>query len=179
MLYAFLQIDTSILFALNSLAGRTTVGDAAIIFFATYVPFVLVAWFALYIFRMSGLTKKQQHAALLLSMSAALIARVGTVSPIRFFFPRERPFVVLDVHDLFVVSSSSFPSGHAAFFFAFSTIVFFYNRTLGALFYVLTLAICTARVAAGVHYPSDILGGALVGVVSAILVWKATSAFRH
>ncbi len=170
MIASILSIDTQILFLLNNLVGQSQWSDCVVIFLATYLPFIVVAGFALYILRYSNLTKHEQIVALVLSSTAALVARIGIVSPIRFFFPRERPFVALDVHDLFVVSSSSFPSGHAAFFFAFSTIVFFYNRKLGALYFLLTMMICAARVAAGVHYPSDILGGLIVGVGVGVFV---------
>lgn len=158
------HLDVSLLHSLNSFVNQSVWGNGLIVFFATYLPFVLVGGFAFYIFRLSGLTPRQQNVALVLSMFAAFIARIGITSPIRFFFPRERPFVALDVQDLFVVSSSSFPSGHAAFFFAFSTIVFFYNRTLGIVSFILTTLVCAARVAAGVHYPTDIFGGLVVGV---------------
>lgn len=171
--------DLSVLLFLNSLVGHSALGDAALVFLATYLPFLIVIGFAFYIFRLSGLTKRQQNIALLLSMLAAFISRIGITSSIRYFFQRERPFVALDVHDLFVVSSSSFPSGHAAFFFAFSTVVFHYNRTLGVVSFVLTLFVCLARVAAGVHYPSDILGGLVVGVFSGFLTLYVYKRFTN
>jgi membrane-associated phospholipid phosphatase len=66
---------------------------------------------------------------------------------------------------------SSFPSDHAALVFAFSTAVWCANRRLGAACYVWSvLVVCLPRMYAGYHYASDILGGAVVGVLATLAV---------
>ncbi len=64
----------------------------------------------------------------------------------------------------------SFPSGHAAFFFALSTAVYFYNKKWGVFFFIASSLLSIGRIMGGVHYPSDILGGAIIGVLCAYLV---------
>ncbi len=65
---------------------------------------------------------------------------------------------------------SSFPSDHAALAFGLATGLFFISRPLGlaAGLYAL-LVISLPRVYAGLHYPSDILGGALLGILCVAL----------
>jgi undecaprenyl-diphosphatase len=64
----------------------------------------------------------------------------------------------------------SFPSSHAVNNFAVATLfTFFYRRWAWALFGWASL-VSLSRVAVGVHYPSDILGGALIGVAVAAIV---------
>ena len=60
---------------------------------------------------------------------------------------------------------SSFPSDHAVLFFALVTGLFFVSRGLGlfALLYTLVVVVLP-RIYLGLHYPTDILAGALVGV---------------
>jgi undecaprenyl-diphosphatase len=64
----------------------------------------------------------------------------------------------------------SFPSDHSALFFIFTTIAFTINRRLGVLSVVLSLYYCILRIAIGYHWPSDILGGALLGSLVALLL---------
>ena len=58
--------------------------------------------------------------------------------------------------------------------FALATAVFVRHRRTGAALYVLAFLWGFARVYAGVHYPTDVIGGAVVGIASGIamtLVW--------
>jgi undecaprenyl-diphosphatase len=65
---------------------------------------------------------------------------------------------------------SSFPSDHAALFFALATTLFFVSHRLGIFAYVYVLfVICFTRLYLGYHYPSDILAGALLGIIAAFL----------
>jgi len=100
-----------------------------------------------------------------LSLGAALFSRLIIVEIIRWFYFRPRPFIALQVHQLLEHSaSSSFPSGHAAFFFALSAVIYFYNKKAGLLFFAASFLIGLARIFVGIHYPLDILAGALIGI---------------
>jgi undecaprenyl-diphosphatase len=61
----------------------------------------------------------------------------------------------------------SFPSGHAATSFAAATVLSFARPRWAPAFYLLALAIGSSRVYAGVHYPLDIVGGAVLGIAVA------------
>jgi undecaprenyl-diphosphatase len=72
-----------------------------------------------------------------------------------------------------IVELSSFPSDHAVMFFALSTALFFAVRPLGIAAYIWTaVVICFPRVYLGYHYPSDIIAGAVVGVLIMIAVMR-------
>jgi undecaprenyl-diphosphatase len=78
---------------------------------------------------------------------------------------RTRPFVAHpEIDPLYVVHSSSFPAGHAATSFAGATLLSYVAPRGTPLFVVLATAIGLSRVYDGVHYPSDVLAGAAIGV---------------
>ena len=61
----------------------------------------------------------------------------------------------------------SFPSGHAATSFACATTLALAFPRLAVPLYVLAAAIAYSRVYVGVHYPLDVLGGAVLGIAVA------------
>ena len=58
----------------------------------------------------------------------------------------------------------SFPSGHATMSFACATVLAFYAPRAAPAFFLLAAAISWSRVYVGVHYPLDVIGGAVLGV---------------
>jgi|WetSurMetagenome_2_1015567.scaffolds.fasta_scaffold41472_2 undecaprenyl-diphosphatase len=86
---------------------------------------------------------------------------------------------VADVHLLVGCGGGkSFPSSHAVNNFAVATLFgLYYKRTRYALF-AFASVVALSRVFVGVHYPSDILGGALIGMLVGWLVvtgWQAAA----
>jgi membrane-associated phospholipid phosphatase len=64
----------------------------------------------------------------------------------------------------------SFPSGHAATSFACATTLTFVAPRFAPALFALAAAIALSRVYVGVHYPLDVVGGAALGVVVAVLL---------
>ncbi|KKU77552.1 MAG: PAP2 superfamily protein [Parcubacteria group bacterium GW2011_GWA2_47_64] len=140
--------------------------DLWIVFLAKYFPYVVAGLFVIF-----ALTRSQARKAQILlfceGAAAALLSR-GVVEALRLFIHRPRPFVAdPSIVPLISETSFSFPSGHAAFFFALATTVYLRDKRLGVWFFLAALLIGIARVLAGVHYVTDILGGAALGVVAA------------
>lgn len=175
-----MPVDIKLFYLLNSLAGKSAVSDFIFIFLADYLQYFLVAFFLLILFfsAYSSIAvdhpngeKKEKIEVFLVAAVSAIVARFGIVTLIRFFYHRPRPFLVLPVHQLITDNEYSFPSGHAAFFFAMAMAVYFYNKKSGVWFFVFAALITVARIIAGVHYPTDILSGAAIGILTASAIF--------
>ena len=70
---------------------------------------------------------------------------------------------VPEQRDVRMPASTSFPSGHAASGFAFASAIGRDQPWLGLALRVLAAAVGYSRVHTGVHYPSDVVAGALIG----------------
>ncbi len=85
---------------------------------------------------------------------------------------RLRPFLA-DPHVMALITpplNSSFPSLHATAAAAITMSMYFWNKNAGHICLIITLGIIIGRMAAGMHYPTDILAGLVIGSASALLV---------
>jgi undecaprenyl-diphosphatase len=92
---------------------------------------------------------------------------------------RPRPFVANRDQDPLVHTrlDVSFPSGHAAISFAAATVLAHYvPRSVAPLLFVLAALIAWSRVYVGVHYPTDVLAGALLGTAVGLTVPRLLAA---
>lgn len=165
---ALKALDLQMFMVLHTLAGQSKTMDMLIVFCGDYLAYILgIAFFAYLYF--TNYSWRQKVEMFWVAVVAVVLSRGVITEVIRLFIHRLRPFAALQFTPLIQDSAWSFPSGHSTFFYSLSTVVFLYDRRWGAWFFVVTVIITFARVAAGVHYPSDILGGALIGVVSAYI----------
>ncbi len=156
-------MDLALFRFLSGLAGHGF--DSLIVFCAAYLQYVLLACLV-----GVALWPPRRFKFLITAIAAAVVARLGVKTLIIAFVHRARPFVALpDVRTLITPDAGenlqSFPSGHAIFFFALAAVAYHYDRRLSAVLYAGALLMGIARVAAGVHWPSDILAGALLGML--------------
>ncbi|MDP2933370.1 MAG: phosphatase PAP2 family protein [bacterium] len=164
--------DEFIFHFINNLAGRWAVLDSVVIWSNRWgiIAFSLVL--VCYFFKNSKI-----FWAVGLS---ALLSRGIFKELINFLLPRPRPFLVYEhVHILTVqtnlidgLASPTFPSGHASYLFAIAFAIFFINRKFGWLLLVSAAFLSMARIYLGVHYPSDIIAGAIIAWISAFSLRK-------
>ena len=76
---------------------------------------------------------------------------------------RVRPSVDMGALVIAPASGNSFPSGHATISWALAVVLSSVERVYTPIWYLLALLISLSRIYLGVHFPSDIFAGALIG----------------
>jgi undecaprenyl-diphosphatase len=112
----------------------------------------------------------------------ALFVSNAIVYLLKFIIAEPRPFLTLPNVDLLVYEngSYSFPSGHTASSFAAAVVIGlkykfnFRGKSYGLIYPLLAFAgvVGFSRIYVGVHYPLDVAFGALIGILSALIVLK-------
>ena len=86
---------------------------------------------------------------------------------------RNRPFVDHPLAHNFLAHANDpgFPSDHATGAFAIAFALVLRDRKIGIVALFLALVLSFGRVALGVHYPSDVFAGAVLGLAAALVLW--------
>ena len=165
-----LKLDILVLQFIRHIVGVSKVTDWLVVFFADYLIYILIAAFIYFLFKLprASYNIKSKIRFFALATLSVILSRGILTELIRFFFFRLRPFVAFSFSPLISVAATegSFPSGHMALIIPIALAMFTIDRKKGFWFMVLALLIGIARIAVGVHYPSDILGGIFVGLLS-------------
>lgn len=161
-------MDIRIFYIINEFAHKNAFVDALGVFFALYaLPLLFLCIIVLGLKNRRLLIQGMASGALAYGINAI----IGTI------IVRHRPFVDHTVIQLIHKSatSKSFPSDHAALAFAVAGVLSFFYPKWSLGIFTVALLIAVSRVFVGVHYPTDIVAGAAVGVVSAFAVLRLLS----
>ena len=121
---------------------------------------------------------KRTRAAGLIALLAMGLGYLLGDMVIKPLVQRPRPFMTEDARNLFLnaelfvhrPSGFSFPSGHSCAATAFLTVMFTKNKAIGWIFLLPVLLMLFSRCYGYVHFPTDVLCGALLGLLSALLM---------
>jgi membrane-associated phospholipid phosphatase len=172
--------DHSVIHWLNQYADSSILLNHAVSFISEASIFKGLPIMALYCYLWLSRTSKKMdtQAIILATLLGCFIALVAArilnntlpfhprpIADHSFFFHPLAGLMHPDENAL--IKWNSFPSDHAALFFGLATGIFLISRWLGLLVFLdVLLFIVLPRLYLGLHYPSDILGGAFLGVVS-------------
>ncbi len=170
----FQQIDTALFFFFNQTLQTDMLGPAAVFLTSQNEYFFIVL--ALLLFRHKQWAQTGRLLALVL-VTFAISDATGFV--LKELIGRVRPCRALEGVNVLVYCGKSFslPSNHALNTFAVAGTVFFMTKDrLRYSFVVLAALVALTRPVVGVHYPSDILAGAILGLG---LAWVVVRTYNY
>ncbi|HEY7152247.1 MAG TPA: phosphatase PAP2 family protein [Solirubrobacterales bacterium] len=166
-------MDFTLFKALNGFAVHRDGLEDVLRFFAMDAQFFFAALLGVLFFSTGKWRSLNgRHGVVAAGFSALLGLGIGHV--IADVWSRARPY---EAHPgathLFIAPSHdpSFPSDHATAAFAIAVSIWLRNRKAGWLALAMATVLALSRVMVGVHYPSDVIAGALLGTGAALILW--------
>ncbi|WP_163102420.1 undecaprenyl-diphosphatase [Peribacillus alkalitolerans] len=133
---------------------------------AEYTVYLLAL--ALLIFWIKG---REQNRMMVMSAVVAfgLAEVIGKL--VGLCYSNYQPFAELaDVNQLIEKSvNNSFPSDHTILFFSVCFTIWLFRKMVGSVFVIIAVCVGLSRIGVGVHYPGDVLVGAVVGIIAAVM----------
>jgi undecaprenyl-diphosphatase len=142
-----------------------------------WMPFLVIVWMVVMVWG-----KRRGRIIASVALVAVILTDQFSASLLKPLIQRSRPCNILPAIRLFVEgdwivtskmpvltysTSFSFPSNHAANLTGQAVFWSHYFGTLAPLFYTLALMVCYSRIYMGLHYPSDVMGGMVIGILVA------------
>ncbi len=159
-----MHLNEQLFLAINHLAHKNTVLDAFMVFCAQYIPIILGftligAWF----------WPRERRAAFRAAVSGAGALVLAPVVGLLYY--QVRPFALgLGTKLIHHVTDNGIPSDHTAVSFGVAVSLLLSGSGLGPYAIALAVLVGFARIFVGVHFPSDVLAGATLGTLVALLI---------
>lgn len=162
------EINIELFRMFNDLGKEVMFLNPIMIFFAKYMKYFLLFGIVMYWF-----TRKRENRIMIISsMFAFVVAEVfGAIAGA--IHSNNQPFAELsNVNQLIGHAiDNSFPSDHAIEFFSICITFLLFKKNLRYVWLAIAILVSISRVWVGVHYPADILVGAILGIIGAALCY--------
>ncbi|MBJ8106024.1 MULTISPECIES: undecaprenyl-diphosphatase [Bacillus cereus group] len=168
---SFSQLNIDAFRAINDLGKQYSSLNSTMVFLAEYMVYFLGLIIIAYWFTQSRKNKMMIIQAMVAFITAEIIGKLAGKLHLNY-----QPFTVLPNVNKLVdhAVDNSFPSDHTILFFSICFSFWLVRKKARWLWLVLAFCVAISRIWVGVHYPFDVLTGALIGIISALFSYWLT-----
>ncbi len=171
-----MSFETSLFQIIHTLQGMSGILDVLFVFLAKYLPYIVCV--GVFVFVALHKNVREKFYMSFFIVLSLIFSRGIFTEVIRYFYAKPRPFEFFGFSPLLSETGHSFPSGHAAFFFALAFALWIFDKKWGKWIFIFAIVNGFTRVVAGVHWPTDILGGLVIGGVSVYFTYLLINRYR-
>ncbi|MEY8350644.1 undecaprenyl-diphosphatase [Bacillus cereus] len=165
---SFSQFNIDAFRWINDLGKQYSSLNPIMVFVAEYMLYVLVLGVLIYWF-----TRNNKNRMMIIQGGLAFIVAEIIGKIVGQFYSHHQPFAVLPNVNQLVEHEidNSFPSDHTILFFSICVSIWLVRKKEGWFWLMLAFCVAISRIWVGVHYPIDVVTGALVGIISSLFVY--------
>ncbi|GAB0168449.1 phosphatase PAP2 family protein [Lysinibacillus sp. CTST325] len=157
---------------INDLAGRYPLLDKGMIFITDSVPYIVIV-FMLFLWFTANKEKRAEKQYTAIYIVFTCLLGLGLNALIHFVNYHPRPFITYNVHQLVPhADDSSFVSDHSVLVFSLACTLLLRKDSWKYPVLVWAILVGISRIFVGVHYPADVIGGALLSLGASFVIIK-------